>query len=100
MILLNAAPFDFTLIFVMMIVFLIIQFIIVGPKQKKKEKENKEFIANLPNGAKVMTSSGIYGKLVKKDEQILHIEVDTGTTIKIDINFIHFEVTKTLNASA
>jgi preprotein translocase subunit YajC len=97
MILLQAAPFDYTIIMLMMGIFLVVQFVIIGPKQKKKEKEMLNYISNLPNGAKVVTTGGIHGKFLKMDENILVIEVDTNVKLRVDKSAINFEATKALN---
>lgn len=89
--------FDPTLIFLMMGIFLVIQFVIIGPRQKKKEKEQLSFIENLPAGSKVVTSSGIHGKLVRLEDNTLIVEVDSGVKLKIEKNFINFDLTKAQN---
>jgi preprotein translocase subunit YajC len=81
----------------MMGIFLVIQFVIIGPRQKKKEKEQLNFIENLPTGSKVVTSSGIHGKLVRLEDNTLIVEVDSGVKLKIEKNYINFDLTKAQN---
>lgn len=99
MIFLQAAQggMDFTLIFLMMGIFLVVQFVIIGPKQKKREKEMQNYISNLTNGAKIVTTGGIHGKYLKTEDNVMIVEVDTGVKLKIDKSAINFEATKALN---
>jgi preprotein translocase subunit YajC len=85
-ILLQAAQggFDMTIIFLMMGIFLVVQFVIIGPKQKKKEKEQLIFIENLPVGSKMVTASGIHGKFLRIEDNTLILEIDNGVKIKIE----------------
>jgi len=92
-----AGGFDFTILFLMMGIFLVVQFVIIGPKQKKREKEIQNFVSNLTNGTKIVTTGGIYGKFLKFEDNILVIEVDTNTKLRMDKSAINFEATKALN---
>lgn len=89
--------FDPTLMFLIMGIFLVVQFVIIGPKQKKREKEMLNYVSNLNQGAKVVTSGGIYGKFIKMEENVLVIEVDTNVKLRIDKSAINVEGTKVLN---
>lgn len=101
-ILLQAAQggFDMTIIFLMMGIFLVVQFVIIGPKQKKKEKEQLTFIENLPMGSKVVTASGIHGKFLRIEDNTLILEIDNGVKIKIEKNYINYDLTKALSSSS
>lgn len=91
------SPLDMTFIFLMLGIFLVVQFVIIGPKQKKKEKELVKFVENLAPGSKVVTSGGIYGKFIRNEDNTLIVEIDNGVKIKIDKNFINSDATKALN---
>ena len=56
-----------------------------------------KFVENLTNGAKVITSGGIYGKFLRMEDNAAVIEIDNGVKIKIDKNYINSEATKALN---
>ncbi len=88
---------DFSLIFLMIGMFLVIQFVIIGPKQKKREKEMANYISNLTNGSKIITTGGIHGKYLRSEDNCMIVEVDTGVKLKIDKSAINFEATKALN---
>lgn len=100
-ILLQAAQggFDMTIIFLMMGIFLVVQFVIVGPRQKKKEKEQLAFVENLPVGSKMVTASGIHGKFLRIEDNTLILEIDNGVKIKIEKNYINYDLTKAINSS-
>jgi|688.fasta_scaffold22397_4 preprotein translocase subunit YajC len=100
-ILLQAAQggFDMTIIFLMMGIFLVVQFVIIGPRQKKKEKEQLAFIENLSVGSKMVTASGIHGKFLRIEDNTLILEIDNGVKIKIEKNYINFDLTKAINNS-
>ncbi len=98
MILLQAqGGMDFTLLFLMMGIFLVIQFVIIGPKQKKREKEMLSYVSNMTNGHKLVTTGGIHGKFLRAEDTCIIIEVDTGVKLKIDKSSVNYEATKALN---
>lgn len=101
-ILLQAAQggFDMSIIFLMMGIILVVQFVIVGPRQKKKEKEQLSYIENLPVGSKMVTASGIHGKFLRIEDNTLILEIDNGVKIKIEKNYINFDLTKAVNGTS
>ncbi len=64
------------LIIVVFYVFLILP-------QQKQRKKHQEFINSLKRGDKIITSSGIYGTIVKVGEKDFTIEIADGVQIKI-----------------
>ena len=100
MILLQAAQpaFPFEMMLLVMGIILVVNFVIIGPKQRKKEKEMLEYVSNLTSGAKVVTTGGIHGKFIKAEDQIIVVEVDTNVKLRIDKSSINFEATKKLNS--
>ncbi len=55
---------------------------LILPQQKQKKK-HREFIESLKRGDKVITSSGIYGTIVKVNEKDLVVEIADNVNIKI-----------------
>ncbi len=85
------------LLLLMMGIFLGVQFVIVGPKQKKREKEMASFIDGLANGAKVITSSGIHGKYIRTEENLMVIEIDTNVKVRMEKTALNYEATKAIH---
>lgn len=67
-------------------------FMIVLP-QRKKSKEQKAFMADLRKGQRVVTSSGLLGKINKIDDQIITLDLDGKTFVQITRNAISKELT-------
>lgn len=89
----------FPMLLLMMGIFLVVQFVIIGPKQKRREKEMSQYISNLSNGAKIVTTSGIYGKYIRTEDNFMIVEVDTGVKLKMDKTALNYEATKALNTT-
>ena len=51
--------------------------------QQKKQKELKNFRASIEKGDEIITTGGIYGKVVVVEEDVLFIEVDRGFKLKV-----------------
>lgn len=63
--------------------FLIFYFLLIRPQQKRM-KTHREFLSKLKKGDEVITSSGMYGKIVGITESIVTLEIAEGVKIKID----------------
>jgi preprotein translocase subunit YajC len=64
-------------------IFLIFYFLIIRPQQKRA-REHQKLIESLKKGDKVITSSGIHGKVVGLDDRTVLLEVDDGVKIKFE----------------
>lgn len=74
--------------FVMLaVLFGIFYFLLIRPQQKQ-QKEHKEMVAALTHGDEVITSSGIYGKVVAITETVVTLEIAEKVKIKIGKNHI------------
>jgi preprotein translocase subunit YajC len=62
-------------IVMMVLMFVVFYFFIIRP-QSKKQKEEKSFQENLKSGQKVVTTSGIHGRISQVND--LTVVVDTG----------------------
>lgn len=80
-------------------IFIVMYFFLIRPQQKKG-KEQAKFQEEIGVGTKVVTSSGIHGKIVKVDEKSVLLEIDTNTKIRVEKAFISMELTNNLNAPA
>lgn len=69
--------------------------------QAKKAKEQKNFIANLQKGDKVVTIAGIHGTINKVNEDsTIQLEVSPGSYLKLEKSSISQEWSLALNKTA
>lgn len=69
--------------------------------QNKKQKEQKAFIMEeLQKGDEVSTTSGMIGKITKIDGNIVTLQVDTKTFIRVTKGSISKEMTEFINNGA
>ncbi len=62
--------------------FLIFYFLLIRPQQKRI-KSHREFLSKLKKGDEVITSSGIYGKVIGISDRTVLLEIDKEVKIKI-----------------
>ena len=62
--------------------------------QQKKQKDQIQFLSNLEKGSQVVTASGIIGRINKIEDQILTLQVDTNTFIRITKSSLSKELTE------
>ena len=82
------------------LMFVVLYFFMIAP-QMKRQKQEKKFAAELKRGDKVITKSGMHGKIVDlndKDNSCI-IETMSGK-IKFDRSAISMEMSRKLNAPA
>ena len=76
----------------------VIYFFMIRPQMTKQKKE-KKFQAEIKKGTRVITSSGIHGKIIEVNEKDNTITIETGAgKIKFEKAAISMELTNTLNA--
>ena len=63
-------------------VFVVFYFFMIRPQQKK-QKELRTFRDNLQKGAEVVTTGGIFGKVVEVENNTVSLEIDKGVKIKV-----------------
>jgi preprotein translocase subunit YajC len=64
------------------LIIVIFYFFMIRPGQKKAKKE-KSFLDSLSKGDKIITNTGMYGKIVELTEGTASIEIATNVKIKI-----------------
>ena len=71
------------------LIFAIFYFLIIRP-QNKKMKEHQKLINSVKKGDKIITNSGIFGKVTDIDEKenIVNLEIAADTEIKILKSYI------------
>jgi len=78
--------------------FVVVYFFMIRPQQKKAKQE-KEFEAGLKVGDKIITKSGLHGKVSEIAEATVVIETMSGK-LKMERSAISLELTASLNKKA
>jgi len=80
------------------LMFVVVYFFMIAP-QMKRSKQEKKFAAELKKGDKVITKSGMHGKIVDLNDSDFSCIIDTmAGKIKFDRSSISMEMSKKLNA--
>ncbi len=83
----------------MLLIIVVFYFFMIRP-QMKKAKDHKNYVQELKKGDKVITTSGIHGKIVDMNDTTFLIEVESGTKIRFEKSSISLEASKALNVKA
>jgi preprotein translocase subunit YajC len=78
-----------------LLMFVVVYFFMIRPQQKKAKQE-KEFEAGLKVGDKIITKSGLHGKVSEIAETTVVIETMSGK-LKMERSAISLELTSALN---
>jgi preprotein translocase subunit YajC len=70
-------------IFPFILIFAIMYFMVIRPQQKKT-KDHQEMLNKLKKNDEVMTSGGIYGKVVDLKESVVTLEVAPNVRIRVN----------------
>ncbi len=62
-------------------------FFLIRP-QSKRQKEQRQMIADLQKGEEVITSGGILGKIVKINDDFITLEIADNTVLRIQKNAV------------
>ena len=83
----------------MLALLLVFYFFMILPQSRKRKKE-KKFLTELKKGAKVVTSSGIHGKLIDTNLKESTVTIETGAgKIKFEQAAISVELSKKYTSS-
>jgi len=80
------------------LMFVVMYFFMIMPQQKRAKKE-KEFESNLKVGDKIVTKSGLHGKIHELAETTVVIETMSGK-LKMERSAISLELSAALNKKA
>ena len=83
----------------MILIIVVFYFFMIRP-QMKKAKDHKKYVEELKKGDKVITTSGIHGKIVDVNDTTFLVDVDSGTKIRFEKSSISLEASKALNTPA
>jgi preprotein translocase subunit YajC len=67
----------------LILIIVVFYFFMIRP-QMKRQKELKNFRESLKKGDKVITTGGIYGRIVEIEDHAILIEVDSNVKIRVD----------------
>ena len=81
-----------------LLMFVVIYFFMIRPQQKKIKQE-KEFETGLKVGDKIITKSGLHGKISELAETTVIVETMSGK-LKMERSAISLELTAVLNKKA
>jgi preprotein translocase subunit YajC len=73
--------------------FVVMYLFFIRPQQKQANQA-KEFQNAIEKGARVVTSGGIHGKVVKVDETSILLEIDNNVKMRIEKSGISMELSK------
>ncbi|WP_274475855.1 preprotein translocase subunit YajC [Mangrovimonas aestuarii] len=80
------------------LMFVVIYFFMIAP-QMKRQKQEKKFSTELKRGDKVITKSGMHGKIVDLNDKDNSCVIETmAGKIKFDRSAVSMEMSKKLNA--
>jgi preprotein translocase subunit YajC len=71
----------------LLLIIVVFYFFMIRP-QMKRQKEVRKFRESLAKGDKVVTTGGIYGKIVEVKETVIILEIAKDVEIKVDKNGI------------
>lgn len=79
-----------------LLMFVVVYFLMIRPQQKRQKNE-KEFERNLKTGDKIITKSGIHGRISELAEDSVVVETMAGK-LKMERSAISLELSQKLNA--
>lgn len=82
----------------LILIMVVIYFFMIRP-QMKRQKEEKKFRESLQKGLKVVTQSGMHGKIAEITDNHIQLEVHNGIRIKMEKSSISKELSAQYNAS-
>lgn len=76
----------------LLLIVVVFYFFMIRP-QMKRQKETRKFRESLSKGDKVVTTGGIYGKIVEVKETVIVLEIAKEVQITVDKNGIVKDMT-------
>ncbi|WP_273566244.1 preprotein translocase subunit YajC [Maribacter halichondriae] len=82
----------------MLLIFVVAYFFMIRP-QMKRQKDEKKFASELKRGDRVITKSGLHGKILELNDSDLSCVIETmAGKLKFDRSAISMELSRKLNA--
>lgn len=82
---------------IMMVLIIVVFYFFMIRPQIKKQKDQRKYVEELKKGDKVVTTSGIHGRVAEITDTNVLIEVDNGVKIRFDKSAIALDASKALN---
>lgn len=82
-----ASPSPLTSLLPLLLIIVVFYFFMIRP-QVKKQKELKNYRSSISKGEKIVTTGGIYGKVLDVKDQTLTVEIADNVRIKVDKNAV------------
>jgi preprotein translocase subunit YajC len=67
----------------LVLIFVVFYFLLIRPQQQKA-KEHRTMLANLKRNDEVITSGGLYGKVVTLNDKIVTLEIAPNVRVRVD----------------
>nr|WP_321411581.1 preprotein translocase subunit YajC [uncultured Allomuricauda sp.] len=84
----------------LILIFAVAYFFMIRP-QVKRQKDEKKFASELKKGDKIITKSGLHGKIVELNDKDFSCVIETmAGRLKFDRSAISMEMSKKMNAPA
>lgn len=84
----------------MILIFVVAYFFMIRP-QMKRQKDEKKFASELKRGDRIVTKSGLHGKVVELSEKDASCIIETmAGKLKFDRSAISMEMSKKMNTPA
>ncbi len=77
------SPFQFSTLIFLGLIFVVFYFMMIRPQQKRA-KEREAMLTSVKKGDKVVTASGLHGKVVSTDEKTVLLQVDDNVRLKYE----------------
>jgi preprotein translocase subunit YajC len=88
------APGNGMMMPIMLVGMIVVMYFFMIRPQQKRAKEQKKFAESINTGEKIITTSGIHGRIVRiNDDGTIAIEIDRNTTITVERASISMEMT-------
>jgi preprotein translocase subunit YajC len=85
-------------IITMVLIIVVFYFFMIRP-QVKKQKDQKKYVEELKKGDRVVTTSGVHGRIIDINDNTILLEVENGK-IRFDKSAVALDSSKALNTPA
>ena len=65
------------------LVFVVFYFLLIRPQQQKA-RAHREMVENLKRNDEVMTTGGLYGRIIEVNERIITLEIAPNVRVRVD----------------